>query len=68
VVLTLLGELPPHKIGRAEIAAVYDVRRRTLEALDPSTITKIVNRCYPTGTTVADAVASVDKNVKSHNS
>jgi hypothetical protein len=51
--------LPSHKISRPVIAAEYDHQRKTREPLDPSTITKIVQRCYPKGTSVADAVAMV---------
>lgn len=58
-VRTLKTSVLPHKITRSIIAAEYDARRGTLEPLDPSTITKIVQRCYPKGTTVADAVAAV---------
>jgi hypothetical protein len=58
-VRTLLQTLPRHKIKRPQIAEEYDRRRKTLEPLDPSTITYIVKRCYPKGTTVEDAVALV---------
>lgn len=59
IVNHLLDIMPQHRIRRHHIAREYDRRRDTKEALDPTTITKLVQRCYTKQTTVEDAVALV---------